>query len=609
MKTAVCYHFAATIRGFTVTDITCERPGGMELTKRALEIAKIKKGGVIADIGCGEGATVVYLNKSGYNAIGVDKEGTKCESQGALCVEGDMKNLPIETNMLDGLLYECSMSLVDQIDTVLQESARVLRIGGRVIITDLYSTGKTLSGKINIRTKDMLEKALTKQGFEVMIFEDCAQILKSYIAQCIIEGNAVCGVDFKKLKEVKPSYCLIVARLIKKDVGSSPVLYWEVSEHTKAQRAIKAAIRATKSPFYRELYKGIDLEGIDTLEGFRKLPFISQDDIDKSEALLTVPPSEISRIVTLSTSGTKRKKRILFGEVDLESTVNFFARGMSELVTRGDSVTVFMRDGENTIASLLREGLAEIGVSCMSCWEIEDLHQAYIAAKEAAAIVAQPAFARALCMLYPNLRPRSVLLSADYIPLSTVKKIEEIWQTKVYSHYGLTETGYGFAVDCRCQDGMHMRDGEFLVEIIDPITNLPVENGGRGEIVLTTLSSRAMPLIRYKTGDEGYIIEGVCKCGVTAPRLSHVKGRMYKYREMDHKTVLLIEIEEALGGLDIIFFEALLKEGCLEVGIFAKHYQDVAFLAKEMLEGLYHDVKIYEMKNPIIKPNNKKRLI
>jgi phenylacetate-coenzyme A ligase PaaK-like adenylate-forming protein len=90
----------------------------------------------------------------------------------------------------------------------------------------------------------------------------------------------------------------------------------------------------------------------------------------------------------------------------------------------------------------------------------------------------------------------------------------------------MTETGFGLAVDCRCRDGMHLRDDEFYVEIIDPKTLQPLPDGEMGEIVLTSLKERAMPLIRYRTGDIGTLLTTPCTCGGALPRLGRVEGRL-----------------------------------------------------------------------------------
>jgi phenylacetate-coenzyme A ligase PaaK-like adenylate-forming protein len=124
-----------------------------------------------------------------------------------------------------------------------------------------------------------------------------------------------------------------------------------------------------------------------------------------------------------------------------------------------------------------------------------------------------------------DLRPKSVLLSADYVPESIIKGIEDRWKCRVYTHYGMTETGFGGGVQCSAGLGYHLRDADLLFEIVDPQSGRQAAPGQYGEVVITTLSREAMPLIRYRTGDMARMLEGACRCGGILPRLDKVMGR------------------------------------------------------------------------------------
>ncbi|NLT58280.1 MAG: AMP-binding protein, partial [Clostridiales bacterium] len=124
----------------------------------------------------------------------------------------------------------------------------------------------------------------------------------------------------------------------------------------------------------------------------------------------------------------------------------------------------------------------------------------------------------------------SLLLSADYVPASLVEAIERTWRCPVFLHYGMTETCYGLAVQCAAREVMHLRSGEFLIEVADPLTGAPLPPGQEGEILLTTLESEALPLIRYRTGDIGRLAASACGCGSTLPALARVSGRLENLR-------------------------------------------------------------------------------
>ena len=97
---------------------------------------------------------------------------------------------------------------------------------------------------------------------------------------------------------------------------------------------------------------------------------------------------------------------------------------------------------------------------------------------------------------------------------------------KAYNSFGLSEmNGPGVAFECLEQNGLHIWEDAFLVEIINPITLLPVQEGEIGELVMTTLDRQAMPLIRYRTRDLTRFLPGTCKCGRTHRRLDRIAGR------------------------------------------------------------------------------------
>jgi phenylacetate-coenzyme A ligase PaaK-like adenylate-forming protein len=259
-----------------------------------------------------------------------------------------------------------------------------------------------------------------------------------------------------------------------------------------------------------------------------ELPFTTPVDIIKDPmAFVAIPPAEVARITTLNTSGTTgAKKRIFFSESDIARIRNYFAVGMKSLVSKGQHVQILISDDTvNSLGYLLRSALEDIGVSANILSAIPD-HQAAIAAsRNADCLVGMPAEIFYMCKAKPGLRPDSILLTADYVPESITRTIQETWRCEVFTHYGMTETGFGYAVDCACHSGHHTRDAEILVEIIDPDTGQTCEAGQRGEIVLTMLVNEAMPLIRYRTGDRSCFITSPCKCGSSLKRLGRIESR------------------------------------------------------------------------------------
>jgi len=313
----------------------------------------------------------------------------------------------------------------------------------------------------------------------------------------------------------------------------SPVHTWvaertglgdELSERTLQQwqdKQLKTLIRYARknSRFYcKKVHENCDLE---------ELPFTSPSDIVADPmAFLAIPQNLVARVTTLANSGTTRlRKRIFFSKADLERTVDFFAAGMSNIVCKGDHVQVLISNRtENSLGSLLQESLRQSGVTADIPGILRTAEQAIEKAKSADCLVGMPAELLYICRKAPELRPKGVLLAADYIPQSVVNSIKETWKCEVFSHYGHTEFGYGCAVDCGQHKGYHLRHTDLLFEVIDPTTGKPAARGERGEIVITTLSNEAMPLIRYRTGHISGFTNEPCDCGSSLSRLGKIEG-------------------------------------------------------------------------------------
>ncbi len=295
--------------------------------------------------------------------------------------------------------------------------------------------------------------------------------------------------------------------------------------------------------------------------------FTTQEDlVGHGQDYVRVGAGEIRRIVTLRSSGsTGERKRLYFTEGDLRRTVDFFREGMRGVCSPGDKVAILMGSASpDGLGDLLKTGLEEMGARPF----LLGLPSDYAATAEALralepdCLVGLPVQARKLSLLLPALRPRSVLLSGDYVSEAGRKTLERLWETRVFSHYGLTESGLGFAVQCPLLLGQHVRAEEFRVEIVDPETGETLPDGEWGEIVFTTLRREAMPLRRYRTGDLSRLLPGTCPCGIPGPRLDRVLGRISERQ----KPVSIYALDEALLDLDeVLDFEARLEGEVLTV--------------------------------------------
>ncbi len=282
------------------------------------------------------------------------------------------------------------------------------------------------------------------------------------------------------------------------------------------------------SGFYAKHFKKMCFGAVEDFAWFEALPFTSEKDIEREgKNFLCVPPDEIARIRSIRTSASMgAAKKIYFTQGDLQRTVNFFANGMRHIVEAGEVVSIMMSDGkENSIASLLAAGLERIGVGSVFCGVLQDAQKTKELCQGTQCYVGLPADILYLCRKFPELRPKTILLSADYIPIGLVATVEKVWRCKVYSHYGLSETGYGLAVQCEKQDAHHIRTPDFYVEIVDPLTGKVLPDGCVGEVVVTSLQNEAMPLIRYRTGDIASLHACACDEQRQGRRLGRVLGR------------------------------------------------------------------------------------
>lgn len=207
---------------------------------------------------------------------------------------------------------------------------------------------------------------------------------------------------------------------------------------------------------------------------------------------------------------------------------------MSPMLNEGETILAILPDSRpGGVGSLFAESISRIGAETVlpvNPSEITTLLNLLLDS-HASCILGPAIQIHALARLIESKgivinHVRSVLLCWDILPEASLQTIARVFNCDIFSHWGMTETCLGGGVDCNPGSGMHLREPDFFVEIIDPETGAQVEDGVKGEIVLSTLSRRAMPLIRYRTGDVGCIIADKCSCGLPLRRLGAVEGRI-----------------------------------------------------------------------------------
>lgn len=340
-------------------------------------------------------------------------------------------------------------------------------------------------------------------------------------------------------------------------------------------RRLQETIRYAQknSRFYRESLKSIRADSIRSFEDFQGLPFTFPRQLSgNAPQFLCVPQSEIRRIVTLKSSGTSgAEKRVFFTKEDLDLTVDFFIHGMNCLTDQSDRVLVLLPGNSfGSIGDLLNKALAASGVACFVHGVIVDAEETArsIVQNNITCIVGIPAqvlyLSRTKSEAFQKIK--KVLLSTDYVPRVLTDELTRRFGCRVFTHYGMTEMGYGGGVECEALQGYHMREADLYFEIVDPESGKPVKDGQSGEVVFTTLTRKAMNLIRYRTGDLASFSTVSCTCGTFLKTMNRVQGRLNNQISIgENRVFTLTELDEIVFAFrDVLDYQAFLKQdGCL----------------------------------------------
>ncbi|GBF35219.1 phenylacetate-coenzyme A ligase [Desulfocucumis palustris] len=371
----------------------------------------------------------------------------------------------------------------------------------------------------------------------------------------------------------------------------------------KIRETLDLAVR--QSPFYGRRLKGWSGGDIAALEDLTRLPFTTAEDIKENPLkFLCVSQDEISRVVTLQSSGTGgESKRLYFTREDQEHIIDFFHYGMACLVDPGDRVLILLPGRlPGSVGDLLRSGLERLGAVPVPHGPVTDPEATLqvMRQEQVDSLVGIPTqvLALARCREDPGKpaapRLKSMLLTTDHVPGSIAKILRRTWGCPVFNHYGMTEMGLGGAVECRALAGYHLREADLYFEIIDPATGKTVPEGQYGEVVFTTLTRKGMPLLRYRTGDVSRFIPGPCPCGTVMRRLESVRGRLSgKVRLGGNVFITMADLDQAIFPLDGVlnFTAGVSREketDCLRLEITAADWAgpELAARARAAVESL-----------------------
>jgi len=319
-----------------------------------------------------------------------------------------------------------------------------------------------------------------------------------------------------------------------------------------------------RTPFYKQKFDemGIAPTDIKDLSDITKLPFTRKTDLRDHYpfGLFAVPRDQVVRIH--ASSGTTGKPTVVgYTQNDIDVWTEIVARcfGMSG-AKRGDVFQNAYGYGLFTGGLGMHYGAEKMGLAVVPASGGNTARQVMLLQDFETDIMAcTPSYALSLAdaLIASGVDPadlpvRSFILGAE--PWTEEMRAEV--EAKLHAHavniYGLSEIiGPGVSNECvEAKDGMHLMEDHFLCEIIDPETGELVADGDVGELVITTLTKEAIPLLRYRTGDLCSINRESCICGRTHARMSRIIGRADDMLIIRGVNVFPSQIESALIGLD-----------------------------------------------------------
>jgi phenylacetate-CoA ligase len=415
-------------------------------------------------------------------------------------------------------------------------------------------------------------------------------------------------------------------------------VYWEKDVETIDRKKLEelqlirlkdTLVKAGKSYYYGKIFKEkrINADSVKSLGDIQKIPFTTKDDLREHWPYGFVAVSKDELVRMHSSSGTTGRATVVFHTGnDITVWSNLLSRCMYMTgLRKSDVFQNMMTYGLFTGGLGFHYGAEKIGALVIPAGAGNSKRQIQLMMDFATtAVHVIPSYALHLSTVFEelNLDPRKdtkvriAFLGAEPHTEKMRKKIEDIYGYKAFNSYGLSEmNGPGVAFECPGQDGMHIWEDSFLVEIIDPKTLQPVADGEEGELVMTTLQREGMPLMRYRTKDLTRIVPLPCSCGRTHRRIERIKGRTDDMLIIKGVNIFPMQIEKKLmeiPGVGTNFLIILEREEFndsmtvkVEVGkdFFSGELKQLETLRKKIVEELKSEILI-KPKIDLVEPDS-----
>ncbi|MFR8404309.1 MAG: phenylacetate--CoA ligase family protein [Monoglobus pectinilyticus] len=310
-------------------------------------------------------------------------------------------------------------------------------------------------------------------------------------------------------------------------------------EDIQLERLRHMACKAYENvPFYKKRFdeSGIKPEMIKSLSDLKNLPFTTKEDLrDNYPFGLFAEP--MKNVVRLHASSGTTGKPVVAGYT--KGDIEVWSEAIARIVTAGgidenDVVQISFGYGLFTGGFGLHYGIEKVGATIVPMSSGNTQKQLMLMQDfGTTALVATPSYAMYLSEMIKekeipreNFKLKYGFFGSEAMSEKMREKLEDSMGILVTSNYGLTEVmGPGVSGECIYKCGEHINEDMFIVEIIDPRTGEVLPYGESGEVVITTLTKEAMPVLRYRTRDISYIIPEPCTCGRTSYRLAPIQGR------------------------------------------------------------------------------------
>ena len=331
-------------------------------------------------------------------------------------------------------------------------------------------------------------------------------------------------------------------------------------EALQLERLQKTVRHCMNSPFYKKRFEenGLTPDCIKSLDDLKKIPFTTKQDLRDNYpfGIASVPLEKAVRLH--SSSGTTGNPTvILHTQKDLDEWANAVARCLHMVGLRpGDVFQNSSGYGMFTGGLGFQYGAERLGMLTVPAAAGNTKRQLkFITDFGTTALHAIPSYVTRMyeVMQEMGIDPRrdtklkTLVIGAEPHSEEQRRRIEKMMGVKAYNSFGMSEMcGPGVAFECQEQNGLHIWEDYYIVEIIDPETLEPVPEGEVGELVLTTINREAMPLLRYRTRDLTRILPGECPCGRHHARLDRMKGRSDDMIILKGVNIFPIQIETIL---------------------------------------------------------------